>query len=576
VIAGAEGNPLFLEEMVALARERGSVVVPPTIQALLAARLERLEVEEREVLERGAVEGEVFHRLAVKALADDRLDVESPLAGLVRKELIRPHPAMLKGDEAFRFRHLLIRDAAYDALPKSTRATLHERFAIWLEQHGTDLLELDEIAGWHLEQAARYQRELGRGVDHLASGAAEHLYASGTRAVRRGDVAAASNLLRRALALTQPQDSLHALIALGLAESLADAGDFAATEELLPIAEADSATAPMAALIRVDWMRQTRLEEFSRRAATLLPATTRELERRGDKRWLAKAHLVASWPHWMACRASATAAELRKAAEYARAAGDEGLRAVTLGHYLVARRLGVTPAIEIGREVDAIEREEPGPYLAAQLDHVRGNLAMFAARFEEARSLMSRGAQVEEALGQHMVRAVAAQELARLELAAGNPAGARDVLLDADTILAASGERGVRSTTQAKLAVAYEQLGERDAALAAMELAEALGGKDDLINFVITHSVRARLALADGDHAAAGRWARSAGEYAARTDFVLDQAETKLELARVLAAGGKPDEAVAEAQEALELFEAKGDQPNAAKARGLLDDLDSR
>ena len=122
VVAASEGNPLFLEEMAALARETGTVAVPATIQALLAARLERLAVEEREVLERGAIEGEVFHRPALRALSGVRTEseVDLQLASLVRKELIRPHPATLQGEDAFRFRHLLIRDAAYDALPKAT------------------------------------------------------------------------------------------------------------------------------------------------------------------------------------------------------------------------------------------------------------------------------------------------------------------------------------------------------------------------------------------------------------------------------------------------------------------------
>ena len=156
VIAVSEGNPLFLEEVAALARERGTVSMPATIQALLAARLERLPEAERELLERGAVEGQVFHRLAIRALASGRLadEIEQRLAGLVRKELIRPHPATFRGDEAFRFRHLLIRDAAYDTLPKTERADLHERFADWLERVGEELAELDEIAGWHLRGAA--------------------------------------------------------------------------------------------------------------------------------------------------------------------------------------------------------------------------------------------------------------------------------------------------------------------------------------------------------------------------------------------------------------------------------------
>jgi hypothetical protein len=168
VVAASEGNPLFLEEMAALARETGTAAVPATIQALLAARLERLGVEEREVLERGAIEGEVFHRPAVRALSGERTEteVDRRLAGLVRKELIRPHPATIRGEDAFRFGHLLIRDAAYDALPKARRADLHEKFARWVEQAVDDLVEVDEIAGWHLEQAVRYRQELGQGTGH--------------------------------------------------------------------------------------------------------------------------------------------------------------------------------------------------------------------------------------------------------------------------------------------------------------------------------------------------------------------------------------------------------------------------
>jgi tetratricopeptide (TPR) repeat protein len=575
VIAASQGNPLFLEETAALARERGTVEVPPTIHALLAARLDRLSGPERELLERGAVEGEVFHRLAVQTLAAESLasEIDLHLAGLVRKELIRPHQATLDG-EAFRFRHLLIRDAAYDALPKSTRGTLHERYATWLEQHVPDLVELDELAGWHLEQAVRYQRELGRDVDsHLASRAAEHLYASGNRAARRGDVGAAENLLNRALALTQPQTPFHAEVALELAECLVDAGDFAAAERPLGIAEADPALAANATLVRLDWMHGPRPEEYLRAVAELLPAVLEELERRGDSRWLAKAHLVASSQY--RAQSAATARELRNAAEYAQAAGDEALRVKALDLYLVQLRHGPTPVIEIARELDAIESEDPGPYLQAALDEARGNLAMFAGQFDEGRLLMQRRRKRLEALRQSALWAHGAVPVARLELAAGDAAAARDVLLEADSIHAASGTRGFRSFSTAWLAVAYEQLGESEAAAAAIELAETLS-KDSLVTLVITYPVRARLALAYGDHREAERWARSAVELASRTDYVSDQATTRLELARALGAAGKPDEAVAEARQALELFEAKGDQPNAGKTRGLLEHLESR
>ena len=166
IARAAGGNPLFIEEMLAMAGEtEGEVVVPPTLQALLGARLDQLETAERSVLERGAIEGEIFHRGAVQALAPEETQVTPRLAALVRKELIRPDRPQLVGEDGFRFRHLLIRDAAYDALPKATRADLHQRFATWLEQHGTELVELDELLGYHLEQACRYRAELGMSPD---------------------------------------------------------------------------------------------------------------------------------------------------------------------------------------------------------------------------------------------------------------------------------------------------------------------------------------------------------------------------------------------------------------------------
>ncbi|HEX9634516.1 MAG TPA: adenylate/guanylate cyclase domain-containing protein, partial [Candidatus Limnocylindria bacterium] len=184
VARAAGGNPLFIEEMLAMADEAdGTVLVPPTLRALLAARLDQLEPGERSVLERGAIEGEIFHRGAVQALGPEETQVTPRLAALVRKELIRPHRPQLAGEDGFRFRHLLIRDATYEALPKAVRAELHQRFAIWLEAHGTELVELDEILGHHLEQACRYRAELGLPDDGiLAAAARRRLTAGGQRA----------------------------------------------------------------------------------------------------------------------------------------------------------------------------------------------------------------------------------------------------------------------------------------------------------------------------------------------------------------------------------------------------------
>src|ERR687888_319084 len=213
------GNPLFVTEMVAMARETsGDVIVPATLQALLAARLDQLERPERSVLECGAIEGELFHRGSVQALSDGG-QVTSRLASLVRRELIRPDKPELAAEDAFRFRHLLIRDAAYDALPKATRAELHERFASWLEERGRDLVELDEVLGYHLEQAARYRQELGQPDDELAKRAGERLAAAGRRAFWRGDDHAAARLIERALELTRGL-RLGVVLELDLAQAL--------------------------------------------------------------------------------------------------------------------------------------------------------------------------------------------------------------------------------------------------------------------------------------------------------------------------------------------------------------------
>ena len=205
IARAAGGNPLFLTEMAAMAETAdGEMTVPPNLRALLIARLDQVDAAERRVLERGAVEGEIFHRGAVQALAPEERQVTARLAGLVRRELVRPERAQIPGDDGFRFRHVLIRDAAYDALPKSDRAELHGRFAAWLEEHGQNLVELDEILGHHLERAVLYRAELGQPDTELAERAGERLAAAGRRAFWRGDNGAAARLLGRALTLLRP------------------------------------------------------------------------------------------------------------------------------------------------------------------------------------------------------------------------------------------------------------------------------------------------------------------------------------------------------------------------------------
>jgi class 3 adenylate cyclase/tetratricopeptide (TPR) repeat protein len=211
----AAGNPLYTEELVAWARDGGELdALPTSLNALLSARLDRLDAGARDALERGAVEGELFHQGTVVELSDEqtRPAVPGELAGLTRRDLIRLTAGTLAaGEVAYRFKHILVREAAYRATTKKLRATLHERYADWLEQRvGARVGEYHEILGYHLEQAHLYRSELGSADPALAARAGRHLGAAGRRANERGDVLAGANLLGRATTLL-PADSMERL-----------------------------------------------------------------------------------------------------------------------------------------------------------------------------------------------------------------------------------------------------------------------------------------------------------------------------------------------------------------------------
>jgi DNA-binding SARP family transcriptional activator/class 3 adenylate cyclase len=574
IVDASEGNPLFLEEMAALARERQGTAVPATIHALIAARLERLRPEERDLLERAAIEGQVFHQRVVRALGVEApiAELRATLTTLTRKELIRPHPPTIAGDDAFAFRHMLIRDAAYDALPKNDRADLHERLAHWLEEKLDDLAEKDQLLAWHLEQAIRYREELGRPVDpRLAVCAAEHLHAAGRKARERNDSEAARKLLERGLALAPEQESLSVQIGLDLAEQLIEAGELTRADELLSRAEHDPDYADAAVVSRFEWLIRVRPHDAVKEIADKLPGALRRLARVGDEGGIARAHLAMRMMHVLESKATPAAEQARLAAEHAGRAGDEGLQSRALAMYLTSIMYGRQSAQAIQRELDRIENVKPGSYLAARIDLTRGELARLEGEFESARRLMTRAIDGFHTLAMPWYAAQCEQDLGRMELSAGDPRAALASLRRSEAILSQLGERLRRSTTQAHIAQAHELLGERDAALAAIDIAEGLGAPEDVLNYVITHQVRARLVLADGDGEGALRWARSAVEHASQTDYIVFQAGARLELARVEFALGRADSAASTAAEALELFSLKGDQPGAKQSQALLD-----
>lgn len=578
-VATSEGNSLFLEELVALARERGAVMLPPTIQALLAARIERLPLEERELLERGAVEGEVFHRSAIRALAQGlpSAELEPPLASLLRKELIRAHPPTLAQDDAFRFRHLLMRDVVYEGLPKALRAQLHERFARWmLKEAPGELVERDEIAGWHLEQAVHYERELGREAEReLLVLATDQLRAAGRRARRRADVPAGTNFLARALALAPDDDPGRALIAAELAEQLIETGEFDRAGALLTSAERAPEASTLVALARLRWLMHARTSEAPQAIRSTLPAIIERLRSTGDQEGLARAHLAGASLHWLQGHGDEAAAEAHLASQHASRAHHRGLQEQALKWYLAGLWFGTAPAAAIAQEVEHLGLEQPGPFLASEIDIARAELERYRGRFKESVDLLQRATDAFRALGRYDTMAGTGMQVAKAELLAGDAAAAAKALLASDSVLAELGERGLRSTIQAWLARAYEQLGDPESARAAIETAESLSAPDDVINYVITHAARAGLALREGHWSDAERWARSSIEHAYMTDSIDEQGHARLRLAHVLARLGRQQEAVHEARAASDLFASKGDDFGRDQAQMLLDQLAS-
>ncbi len=254
ILASAEGNPLFVEQFVAYATDEAlagrptldertavDLAIPPTIGALLAARLDRLPEAERHLLERASVVGRTFWTGALTELLPDseRRDVAGRLARLARRDLIRPQPSDFADEDAYRFRHLLIRDAAYAGLPKRDRSELHERFADWLERSSRQRereIEVEEILGYHLEQAFHYRDELGPlDDDALALGgrASTPLASAGRRALARSDFPAAANLLDRAARVLDERDRERARLLVSAGEAYLEIGEFTTADDVL-------------------------------------------------------------------------------------------------------------------------------------------------------------------------------------------------------------------------------------------------------------------------------------------------------------------------------------------------------
>ena len=580
VAHAAGGNPLFLTEMLAMAGETEELDVPPTLRALLAARLDQLDAPERAVLERGAVEGELFHRGAVQALSPEETQITPRLAVLTRKDLIRPDQAQLPGDDGFRFRHLLIRDAAYEALPKSTRVELHRRFAEWLAERGADLVELDEILGYHFEQARGYAAELGLVEEsaELAARAAARLRAAGERAAGRGDAGAAVKLLERAANLIPKEDPAQRKVRIELAFALVDRGELKSARSMyVEIADDASAAGDEVAewrarvgLVAAElWLGESDIvpgRELVRKAIPIL-------ERHADDLGLARAWLVIGLADfWQGKSGESDDAFARgvACARRARSSRDEG---EILTWYLISGWYGPTPAHEaLARCRDVLAQTSSRRVEAVALTEQAALLAL-SGRFDEARQSWEEGLTVLEELGLPIFAAGMSQERFDIELLAGDLPAAEAVLRKACKVLEDLGEKGFLSTRSACLGLCVA-LQDRPAEVGAfLELAERTMTDDALDVINLTHRARAAALMSQGSLNEAEKHARQALAAIADWDMPNDKGNTLVQLADILVASGRPDEASATYAEALKLYEQKENLVAAKRVEQALEAL---
>jgi class 3 adenylate cyclase len=584
------GNPLFLEEMLRMLVEDGVLVehegtlhareaveslrAPATIQAVLAARLDRLDPGELAVVQRAAVMGQVFWWGAVAHLtpAEGVDDVAAHLQALVRKGLIRPDRRTFAGEDGFRFGHILIRDAAYEATPKRLRAELHERFADWAEERAGDRPEFDEILGHHYEQAHALRLGLGPGgaaEASLAARATERLARAGRRALARDDAHAAVSLLGRAAALRAADAEL--LVDLG--EALFDAGELAEAERVngeaaaVALASGDSrselAARLSSAMIGLLVRSEGRADEIADAVGRALPT----FEQAGDDATVARLLTRLAAAYWWRCQVVPMEQTLERALVHARRAGDDRQRAEIAIRLGIAAVVGPLPVPQARHRLDELLAETRDESVARGLLLVCSSLlAAMAGMAADARRRCSEGRQILAALGRTMGAARIATWTGAVELLAGDPAAAERELRPAIAQLEAAGELANLASLAAQLAETLHVQGDNDGALAASATSEAAASEDDVHAQVAWRAARAKALAALGRDADAEACARDAVRLAATTDSPLLAADALLALATALGDAGEGRET---AERALALYEEKGSVVAAERARRL-------
>jgi DNA-binding SARP family transcriptional activator len=584
----AAGNPLYLEQLAAsLGEDAGSEiwpVLPPTIQALLGARLQRLGPGASSVLASAAIVGKDFGVRAIRELLPPaaRAPLSRNLQTLIAKGLVQYEPSYRRPGEEYSFRHILIQEAAYRAIPKSLRAELHHRFADWLEYVLWDpATERPEILGYHLEQSVRYLSELRPAEAQsspLPARASGHLETAGHAAQNRGDELAAMNLLTRAAALLPHNDHALARLYTSLGTALTEVGQLEKARTTLDQAQAIAAVhgdEGQRAHARVQaLLLGLKLAPNTAGAGIteLLPGLRNEFSRDLDEVGHCQILQLEAAVHWIHGRSAAAEEAWRRAAEYARRANDRKQLTEIIGWLASAALWGPTPALAGIRQCEDY-LDEVGSHPRGQaviLNHMAGLYAL-QDQFGTANATLSRAKSYLDILGPTMTL-VASQPAAFIAMLAGDPATAETHLRFAYESLRLMGEKGNLGTAAALLARAIATQGEKryDEADELIAISQEAAAGEDLVTEIIGQGLSARTLADRGRHAEATRLASSAVALAAQTDLLSQHADALLDLAHVLAAAGRFTEGLTAATKALDLYQRKGNLPGIRESLGYL------
>jgi DNA-binding SARP family transcriptional activator len=578
IVQHAGGNPLFAEQLLALVLEAPDLALddpPPTVEALLASRLDRLDPLELAVLRRAAVVGRRFSR---QELDDVTPPAEAErttryLLDLSRRGLV--HPA----DAIFRFHHVLVRDVAYRGIPKADRAELHELAARGLDRRD----QAEEVVGYHFEQAYRCLVELARPDEHareLAATGGERLGRAGVRAWKRADAPAAVNLLDRATRLLRETDATRCDLLCELGVALRAAGKWESANAVLEEAierslEARDLAAELRARIELTHNRShhrtsdhaTAVTELVELAKSAIPT----FERLGDHRSLGRAWVLIGHVEG---NFHLQYAALEKAAEEAVYHYGVGgwSPSSCLALLMNALYYGPRPVGEaVGRCEDLLGEHAGDIASEANVLQWLGGLEAMQGRFDDARAHIAQAGAIYETLGLALgVGDGCALVLADVELLAGRMGVAERHLQGACKTCIRLNESTLLASRAAQLADVLCSLDRYDEAKAWTQVSRENADDDDLHAQASWRCVAARLAARRGHGEVALRLVGEAGKILEHSDGLNQRAKLQLDRAGVCRLADRHDEARRAVEHALELYLAKGNDVAAASARGLL------